>query len=185
MVPPHRPVTATKHACGGRAQCSTCRVWFLEGLEHCSERTEPERAIAGPLRLAPEVRLACQTRVSGDLTLRRLVLDATDLQITSQLAKPRLGRSGEIRTAAVLFCDIRDFTRLSQHLSPYDLIFMLNRHFFQMADVIERNGGHVQKFIGDAIMAIFGMDDAADTPLRAIKPLPCLVKVGFVRVALC
>jgi len=46
---------------------------------------------------------------------------------------------------------------------------MLNRHFFQMADVIERNGGHVQKFIGDAIMAIFGMDDAADVPLRAIK----------------
>jgi class 3 adenylate cyclase len=113
--------------------------------------------------------IACQTRVSGDLTLRRLVLDETDLRIASQLAKPRLGRSGEIRTVAVLFCDIRDFTRLSQQLSPYDPIFMLNRHFFQMADVIERNGGHVQKFIGDAIMAIFGMDDAADVPLRAIK----------------
>ena len=157
------------HACGGRAQCSTCRVWILEGLEHCGERTEPERAIAGPLRFAPEVRLACQTRVSGDLTLRRLVLDEIDLEITSQLAKPRLGRSGEVRTVAVLFCDIRDFTRLSQHLSPYDLMFMLNRHFFQMADVVERNGGHVQKFIGDAIMAIFGMDDAPDMPLRAIK----------------
>jgi class 3 adenylate cyclase/nitrite reductase/ring-hydroxylating ferredoxin subunit len=157
------------HVCGGRARCSTCRVWILEGLENCSERSEPERAIAGPLRLAPEVRLACQTRVLGDLTLRRLVLDETDLEIASQLAKSSLGRCGEVRAIAVLFCDIRDFTRLSQHLSPYDLMFMLNRHFFQMADVIERNGGHVQKFIGDAIMAIFGMDDAADVPLRAIK----------------
>jgi class 3 adenylate cyclase/nitrite reductase/ring-hydroxylating ferredoxin subunit len=157
------------HACGGRARCSTCRIWILEGLEYCSERNEQERAIAGPLRFGPEVRLACQTKASGDLKLRRLVLDETDLEITSQLAKPRLGRCGETRTIAVLFCDIRDFTNLSRHLSPYDLMFVLNRYFFQMADAIERNGGHVEKFIGDAIMAIFGIDDAPDMPLRAIK----------------
>lgn len=157
------------HACGGRAHCSTCRVWILEGLEHCSERSELERVIAGPLRFGPEVRLACQTRVSGDLQLRRLVLDETDLEITSQLAKPHLGRCGEVKTIAVLFCDIRDFTNLSQHLSPYDLMYVLNRYFFQVADVIERNGGHVQKFIGDAVMAIFGMDDTPDAPLSAVK----------------
>ena len=157
------------HACGGRAHCSTCRVWILEGLEHCSERSELERAIADPLRFGPEVRLACQTKVSGDLKLRRLVLDETDLEITSQLAKPRLGRSGEVRTIAVLFCDIRGFTDLSQSLSPYDLMYVLNRYFFQMADAIERNGGHIEKFIGDAVMAIFGMDDTEDMPLRAIK----------------
>ncbi len=113
--------------------------------------------------------MACQTKASGDLKLRRLVLDETDLEITSQLAKPNLGRCGEVRTIAVLFCDIRDFTNLSQQLSPYDLMFVLNRYFFQMADVIERNGGKIQKFIGDAVMAIFGMDDARDAPLRAIK----------------
>ena len=157
------------HACGGRARCSTCRVWILEGLENCSERSELERAIATPLRFGPEVRLACQTKVSGDLKLRRLVLDETDLEITSQLAKPRLGRCGEVKTIAVLFCDIRDFTNLSQHLSPYDLMFVLNRYFFHMADVIERNGGHVGKFIGDAVMAIFGMDDTPEAPLHAIK----------------
>ena len=157
------------HACGGRAHCSTCRVWILEGLEHCSERSALEQAIAAPLRFGPEVRLACQTKASGDLKLRRLVLDETDLEITSQLAKPNLGRCGEVRTITVLFCDIRDFTNLSQQLSPYDLMFVLNRYFFQMADAIERNGGRIQKFIGDAVMAIFGMDDAPDAPLRAIK----------------
>ncbi len=157
------------HACGGLARCSTCRVWIVEGLEHCSAPTEAERAIAGPLHFGPELRLACQTRVSGDLKLRRLVLDETDLAITSQLAKPSLGRIGENRTIAVLFCDIRGFTALSQRLSPYDLMFVLNRYFFNMADVIERNGGHVEKFIGDAIMATFGVDDMRDVPLRAIK----------------
>jgi nitrite reductase/ring-hydroxylating ferredoxin subunit len=48
-------------------------------------------------------------------------------------------------------------------------MFVLNRHFFYMADAIERNGGHVEKFIGDAMMAIFGIDDAPDAPLHAIK----------------
>lgn len=157
------------HACGGRARCSTCRVWILEGMDHCSERNELERAIAGPLRFGPEVRLACQTTVRGDLKMRRLVLDETDLEITSQLAKPHLGRSGETRIIAVLFCDIRDFTALSQNLSPYDLMFVLNRYFFHMADAVERAGGYVEKFIGDAIMAIFGMDDTPDVPLNAIK----------------
>ena len=48
-------------------------------------------------------------------------------------------------------------------------MFVLNRYFFHMADAIERNGGHIEKFIGDAIMAIFGIDDRPDMPLRAIK----------------
>lgn len=166
------------HACGGRAHCSTCRVWIVDGLQHCSERSELERLIAGPLRFGPEVRLACQTRVSGDLQLRRLVLDETDLEITSQLAKPHLGRCGEVRTITVLFCDIRDFTNLSQHLSPYDLMYVLNRYFFQVADVIERNGGFVQKFIGDAVMAIFGMNDTPDAPLHAVKAATDMLDVA-------
>jgi adenylate cyclase len=34
------------HACGGQGKCSTCRVWILEGLEHCRERPEPEQVLA-------------------------------------------------------------------------------------------------------------------------------------------
>ena len=157
------------HACGGLARCSTCRVRVLEGPEHCSERTEAENALAAPLRFGSDVRLACQTKVSGDIRLRRLVVDDLDLAVASQLAKEHLGRCGETKTIAVLFCDIRDFTRLSHQLSPYDLMFTLNRHFFQMADAIERNEGQVEKFIGDAVMAIFGLDDSPNVALRAVK----------------
>lgn len=157
------------HACGEFARCSTCRVWILEGLEHCSERNEAERAIATPLRFGAEVRLACQTQVSGDIKMRRLVLDETDLEITSLLAKTSIGRCGEAKNIAVLFCDIREFTRLSQRLSPYDLMFVLNRYFSRMADAIERNGGEIEKFIGDAIMAVFGINDSPHAPLRAVK----------------
>ncbi len=77
---------AHAHACGGQARCSTCRVWILEGLENCDARSDRKRSLTDQLGLGPEVRLACQTRVVGDVKLRRLVLDETDLEITSQLA---------------------------------------------------------------------------------------------------
>ena len=48
------------HACGGRAKCSTCRVWVLSGLDGCPSRTEAERTLAERLGLDDEVRLACQ-----------------------------------------------------------------------------------------------------------------------------
>lgn len=157
------------HACGGHARCSTCRVWILEGLENCLARADQESRLAGPLGFGPEVRLACQTVVAGDVKLRRLVLDETDLEIASQLAKQRFGRCGESRMLVILFCDIRDFTNFSQQLSPYDVMFVLNRYFLLMADVIERHGGYVDKFIGDEMMALFGIDDRPHAPLRATQ----------------
>ena len=75
------------HACGGNAKCTTCRVAILKGLENCSQRTILEQALASRLGFAPEVRLACQTRPRGDVSFRRLVLDKTDYEIASQLAK--------------------------------------------------------------------------------------------------
>ncbi len=80
-----RSGVAFAHACGGRAKCSTCRIWVIEGLETCPERTALETAMAERLGLADEVRLACQLRPEGTLRIRRLVLDETDLMMCSQL----------------------------------------------------------------------------------------------------
>ncbi len=160
---------AHAHACGGQARCSTCRVWILEGLENCDARSDRKRSLTDQLGLGPEVRLACQTRVVGDVKLRRLVLDETDLEITSQLARKRLGRCGEAKNVAVLFCDIRGFTALTETLSAYDVIFILNRYFFQVGDVIDRNGGYIVDFYGDGVMALFGLGDDAQAPLRGVK----------------
>src|SRR5262245_53883275 len=157
------------HACGGHAKCSTCRIWILEGLERCEQRSENEKALSMKLGFGPEVRLACQTRLSGNVKLRRLVLDDADLEITSQLAKERLGRCGESKAIAVLFCDIRDFTAFSQTLSSYDAMFVLNQYFHQIVEIIERNKGYVDNFIGDGVMALFGIDDDSRAPLRAVN----------------
>ena len=48
-------------------------------------------------------------------------------------------------------------------------MYLLNRYFVQMGDIIERNGGFIDKFVGDGLMAIFGIDDQADAPLRAVN----------------
>ena len=157
------------HACGGRAKCSTCRVWILEGGEHCIERTEEERALSEPLGFGPEVRLACQARVTGDVKLRRLVLDEIDLEITSQLSRERLGLCGENKNVAVLFSDIRGFTALSEALSAYDVVFVLSRYFYQIGAVIEENQGYIVDFYGDGVMALFGIEDDPDAPLRSVK----------------
>ena len=160
---------AHAHACGGHARCSTCRVWILEGLENCVARSDRERSLADRLGFGPEVRLACQTKVVGDVKLRRLVLDETDLEITSQLSRKRLGRCGEVKKVAVLFCDIRGFTALTETLSAYDILFILNRYFFQVGDVIERNGGYIVDFYGDGVLALFGIEDDAHAPMRGVK----------------
>jgi len=78
-------------------------------------------------------------------------------------------RCGEARHVAVFFSDIVDFTALSERLSPYDVMYLLNRYFAQVGDIIEQNGGFIDKLIGDGLMAIFGIDDQPDAPLRAVN----------------
>jgi class 3 adenylate cyclase/nitrite reductase/ring-hydroxylating ferredoxin subunit len=157
------------HACGGRAKCSTCRTWVLEGLAACPQRTAEEASMAQRLGLADEVRLACQLRPESDLRVRRLVLDETDLMMSSQLGRAMATRTGEAKNVTIFFSDIADFTSLAEHLSPYDVMYLLNRYFVQVGDIIEQNGGFIDKFVGDGLMAIFGVDDQPNAPLRSIN----------------
>lgn len=78
---------------------------------------------------------------------------------------------GEEREATVLFSDIAGFTTLSEQMSPSGLVSLLNEYLTEMADIIMQEGGIVDKFEGDAIMAEFGIpfttDDHADQAVRA------------------
>lgn len=148
------------HACGGRARCSTCRVIVLAHADNLSPRTPAEEALARRKRFDADVRLACQSRVRGPVVVRRLVMDQEDAELA--LA----GRvSGRERHLAILFSDVRGFTRLSEELLAYDVVHLLNRHFRRLGDAILRHGGYIDKYIGDSIMALFGLDD--DDPAAA------------------
>jgi len=161
---------AHAHACGGNARCSTCRVFIVDGVEHCSPRNGKEQALADKLHFSPDIRLACQTTITDDVKVRRLVLDEEDLQLTNQLASgPVLTAVGEEKRLAILFSDIRGFTPFSEALPPYDVVHVLNRYFRQMGREITRFGGCIDNYAGDGLMALFGMDDPTEAPLQAVK----------------
>ena len=169
------------HACGGRAKCSTCRIWVLDGLEAVPPRSDAEQALADKLSFNDQVRLACQLRPAGDLRVRRLVLDETDLVMSSQLDRAVSTRVGESMDVTIFFSDISDFTARTKNLSPYDAMYLLNRYFANVGAIIERNDGYIDKFMGDGLMAIFGIDGIdhqPDAPLRAVNAArQCLAAV--------
>jgi predicted ATPase/class 3 adenylate cyclase len=74
------------------------------------------------------------------------------------------------RTVTVLFADVADSTPLGERLDPESLRRVMSRFFEQMSGVLERHGGTVEKFIGDAVMAVFGIPELhEDDALRAVR----------------
>src|SRR3954470_21147235 len=74
------------------------------------------------------------------------------------------------RTVTVLFADVADSTPLGERLDPETLRQVMSRWFDRMSEVLERHGGTVEKFIGDAVMAVFGVPDIhEDDALRAVR----------------
>jgi adenylate cyclase len=162
---------ALTHFCGGNARCSTCRVIILKGLENCAPRNPDEQAIAHLLGFEPQVRLACQTRVTGDVKLRRLITDAEDVDVNSlyvQGAEPcAIGTEQHI---LILFTDIQEFTPFAEALLPYDVIHALNLFFQKAGEVIGRHGGRINNYMGDGFMALFETDQPpAEQGISAIK----------------
>jgi adenylate cyclase len=73
---------------------------------------------------------------------------------------------GSEREIAILFADIRGFTALSEGRLPYDVVFILNRYFAAMGRAVEAVGGRVDKFIGDGVMALFGIESGTQAGCR-------------------
>ena len=171
------------HVCGGRARCSTCRVLVSGGLDRCRPRNEAEARLARIKGFSPEIRLACQTTASGDVTLRRLVLDDTDIQVAIREGRADPGDAGREAEVSVLFCDIRSFTAFSERALPYDVIHILNRYFETIGAIVDGHGGYIDKYMGDGIMVIFGLDRNAgpDHARQAVSAAGSIVRAlpGF------
>lgn len=98
---------------------------------------------------------------------RYLSPDAVDQIIHGE---KELNLGGEIKEVTVLFSDIRGFTRLSEELPPDEVVKLLNEYFGEMTHIVFKNDGSVDKFIGDALVVVFGgAFSRPDDPSRAVK----------------
>lgn len=151
--------------CGGRGRCSTCRVRIVGDDRHKLPPTSPEEAkVLARVGAPGNVRLACQVRPPPGHYRVTPLLPASAGPVEAYRRQPQ-AHGGE-HYIAILFADIRGFTSISEGKLPYDVVFLLNRYFRATGQAIEAAGGRVDKFIGDGVMAIFGLASAPEVACR-------------------
>jgi adenylate cyclase len=105
--------------------------------------------------------------------VRALLGKTVSPEIAHELLNSGLELGGEVREASILFSDLRGFTAYSETQSPAELVAQLNEYFTEVGSAVEAEGGVIDKFIGDAIMAVFGAPtsvvDHADRAIKAAR----------------
>jgi adenylate cyclase len=103
-------------------------------------------------------------------------------EIAEQAMRGELTLGGETKKATIFFSDIRGFTNMAEMMDPNDVVRFLNSYMTRMVDCVEKTGGVVDKFIGDAVMAVWGAPISAGSP--EADALNCVKTALFMREAL-
>lgn len=148
--------------CGGKGRCSTCRVRVVGNAGALPAPSAAERTVLERIRADDGVRLACQLRPTADVTVAPLV--ATDRPRAQALhQQPSLG---EERFVVAMFVDMRSSTRLAEHRLPFDTVFVINRFLEAVGGAVAASGGSPNQFLGDGMMALFGLEAGREEAAR-------------------
>jgi adenylate cyclase len=156
---------AHESVCGGRGRCSTCRIRVIKGADLLPAPDPLEGRTLRRIRAPANVRLACQLRPLGDMTIELLVPPrmAAASHATRFDAAVDGGREHEI---VAMFVDLRESTALAAGLLPYDALFLFDRYIQAVTGAIRNHGGHVTSVAGDGIMSVFGLDGTPASTAR-------------------
>lgn len=176
------PIGADLHA-EGYVEYDAIPLRFSDGMHKAlTVATKHEAGFSdGDLGLIEETLPALSVVFEGFIarnTARTLMETYVGSRAGARVLDGEIARGdGSAIDAVILFCDLREFTRLSSALSEQDLLDLLNNYFQVVVEAVEDQEGEVLKFIGDAILAIFPSDDdPADAVARA--EAACLTAFG-------
>lgn len=151
--------------CGGRARCSTCRIRIVGD---CSELPGPSNREAFVLERVgaggdPAIRLACQLRPTTDIAFFQIFPPRTSTAAAEKIAPVHPGKE---RYVVSMFVDMRGSTKLAEQLLPFDTVFIINRFLSAVSQAVVECGGQPNQFVGDGLLALFGLSATPQTACR-------------------
>jgi adenylate cyclase len=151
--------------CGGRARCSTCRIRVVSDRSGLPEPSGREAFVLERIGVSanPSIRLACQLRPQSDVSVIPILPASMNADL---LRKGRRMNIGKERYIVSMFVDMRGSTRLAEARLPFDVVFLINRFLGAASQAALDAGGQPNQFIGDGLLALFGVNTDAKTACR-------------------
>ena len=151
--------------CGGRARCSTCRVRVVSDRGALPRPSGREAFVLARVGASsdPSIRLACQLRPQTDVA----VIPVLPPNIGTDFVRNRQRINiGEERYIVSMFVDMRGSTTLAEARLPYDVVFLINRFVEAASQAVIGAGGQPNQFVGDGVLALFGLNTDPATACR-------------------
>jgi adenylate cyclase len=161
--------------CGGKARCSTCRIRIVGATATLPAPSRRESFVLDRVGASvdPAVRLACQLRPTEDIAFYLVFPPGVN---AAGLRRATGARVGEERYVVSMFIDMRGSTAMAEQRLPFDTMFIINRFVAAVSSAIEGAGGRPNQFVGDGVLALFGLDRDPETACR--QAVDALAKIA-------
>jgi adenylate cyclase len=151
--------------CGGRARCSTCRIRVVSDRSKLPQPTGREAFVLESIGVSanPSIRLACQLRPQSDLSVIPILPASMNAELLRKGSRMNIGKE---RYIVSMFVDMRGSTKLAEARLPIDVVFLINRFLGACSQAALDAGGQPNQFVGDGVLALFGIEVDAKTACR-------------------
>jgi adenylate cyclase len=151
--------------CGGKGRCSTCRIRVIGDRSRLPKPSARESFVLDRVGASvdPAVRLACQLRPQTDISLVPILPPQASTSFVYGKSRIHLG---EERYVVCMFIDMRGSTKMAEKRLPFDTVFIINRFLAAVSQAVIEAGGQPNQYLGDGLLALFGLDTDPATACR-------------------